>query len=312
MEDDVQKLTRGLEDAEQTVAAEEAPSVEPEKLEGGMRTYATDIAEMMRKEKGSIIKIALAEQKRRDEFKKKTDPTATKNIIVMMLGFILIVGGIMIFIYSIVNRSKPVPVVVTNSVLPSFFFTENQVQIDMSDLNKSELYRAIGVQTDNQTLVPGTINNLYISYQTSAGQAPVPSTVFLQKLGMEIPDSLFQSLYPGLMVGVYTKSPNNKLFMILKVKDFNDAFLAMRDWEKTMLSDTLRLFSITMGPDGKALFNKDFETVTLFNKEARVLNDSSGTTVLSYIFLDPKTIMVTTQTDAVEEVIKRMNLQTIK
>jgi hypothetical protein len=67
-----------------------------------------------------------------------------------------------------------------------------------------------------------------------------------------------------------------------------------------------------MGPDGKALFNKDFETVTLFNKEARVLNDSSGTTVLSYIFLDPKTIMVTTQTDAVEEVIKRMNLQTIK
>jgi hypothetical protein len=310
MEDDSKKPEEALENADQKLNVPKP--VKPEDLEGGVRTYATDIAEMMKREKGSIIKIALAEQERRDKFKEKLDPTATKNVVVMMLGFILIVGGIMIFIYSIVNRSKPVDVTISNVVFPSLIFTENQVQIDMTDLNKTELFNAIEAQVGNRTLVPETINNLYISYKTPVGQAAVPATVFLQKLGINVPDTLFQNLYPQFMLGVYSMEPKNNEFLIFKVKDFNDTFIAMRDWEESMLSDTLRLFKIDTSGDGKAIFSKDFETVTLFNKEARVLKNSSDKVILSYIFLDPKTVMVTTQTDAVQEVIKRLNLHNIK
>jgi hypothetical protein len=313
METDSEKLEQSIENADRIIAKEESKPISKEKLAGAVRTYATDIAEMMRKEKGSIIKIALAEQTRREKFQKKKDPTSTKNVIVVMLGFILIVGGIMVFIYAIINQNKPVSVVNTNNgILPSLFFTENQVQIDMSNLNKSELFNAIQLQVENKTLVLKTINNLFISYNTTSGQTQVPSTVFVQKLNLNVPDNLFQNLYSQFMLGIYAKEPKNNLFVVFKIKDFNDSFIAMRDWEGTMLSDLVRLFRIDTSSAGKNIFNKNFETVTLGNKEARVIKDSEGNVMLAYIFLNSKTIMITSDTDSVEEVVKRLNLQTLK
>lgn len=313
METDPDIIKANLETADKTLE-KEVPlgAVQRETAQGGVRTYASDIAEMMKREKGSIIKIALAEQKRRDDSASRRDPTSTKNLIVMILGIALIVGGIMIFVSSIMNRSKPLPVTNVSPTLPSFIFTENQVQIDMTDMNRTELINAIHIQVANATLVSETINNLYVSYRTSAGQTMVPATVFFQKLGVDIPDTLFQNLYPGLMLGVYNQPSGNDLFLILRVKDFNEAFLSMREWESSMLAELVRLFDIDTSAYGKAIFSKDFETVTLFNKETRLVKDDAGKVLLSYIFLDPKTIMITTQTDSVEEVVKRLNLQTLK
>jgi hypothetical protein len=288
------------------------PNTLDKKIEGNIRTYATDIAETMRREKGSIIKIALAEQQRRNEFKEKINPVATKNLIVMMLGFVLIVGGIMIFIYSIFNQTRTETVTRTNVVYPSLLFTENQVQIDISELNRAEFLRAIHTQTDNQTLIPETMNNIYVSYKTSFGQTSAPSTLFITKAGIEIPETLFQNLDSQFMLGVYSKPPTNNQFLIFKIKDFNETFLAMRDFETNMLSNMLRFFRIDTKKDGKDIFSKQFETATLFNKEARVLKNSDGKIILSYIFLDSKTIMITTDTIAVQEVLKRLNLQTLK
>lgn len=307
MEDDSQK---GLEQADEALTAEK--TVPHEKQEGEVRTYATDIGEMMKREKGSVIKIALAEQHRREEFKKKMDPTATKNIIVMFLGIMLIVGGVMVFVYALMNRGKPVPVTNFTSSLPSFFFTENQVQIDMTELNRTELVDTIHAEVARTTLVPETFNNLFVSYKSAIGQAQVPANVFFQKLGIDVPDGLFQNLYPSFMLGIYNEPSGNDLFMIYKVKDFNEAFSAMREWEPKMLSELVRVFDIDTSTYGKDIFNKEFVTETQFNKEARVLKEEGGTTVLSYIFLDPNTIMITTKTPGLEEVIKRMNLQTIK
>lgn len=305
-------ISKALEKADELIAAEKKSDLPHEKIAEASRTYASDIAETMRREKGSIIKIALAEQSRRDEYKKKRDPTSTKNMIVVMLGLILIVGGVMIFVYSYLNREKPVAVTNFNSPLPSFLFTENQVQIDATILNRTELLNAIENQVGNQDLEPGTINNLYLSYKSPSGQVQLPATTFFQKLGIDVRDVLFQNLFPSFMLGVYNQPENNKLFVILKVKDFNETFLAMREFEDTMLTNFLRLFRIDTSAYGKAIFSKAFETQTLFNKEARVLLDPAGKTILSYIFLDPSTVMITTSTEAVEEVIKRMNLQTVR
>lgn len=312
MADEPTDISKALEKADESITTKNALAAKHTLQEGEVRTYATDIGEMMKKEKGSVIKIALAEQKRRDEYKKKTDPTATRNIVVIMFGFILIVGGIMIFIYSIINRAKPIPVTNYAQTFPSFIFTENQVQIDMTELNRTELVNAIKVQVENTTLGAETINNLFVSYRSGKTQSQVPATVFLQKLGIEVPDMLFQNLYPAFSLGVYNQAEGNDLFMLFRIKDFNDTFLAMRDWEATMLTELVRLYDIDTSEYGKDIFNKDFETQTLFNKEARLLRDEDGQVILSYIFLDTRTVMITTDTDSVEEVINRLNLQTIK
>lgn len=312
MADEPTDISKALEKADESITTKNSLATKHAKQEGEVRTYATDIGEMMKKEKGSVIKIALAEQKRRDEFKKKTDPTATRNIIVIMFGFILIVGGIMIFIYTIINRANPVEVTNFVPTLPSFIFTENQVQIDMTELNRTELIAAIRAQVNSTTLGAETINNLFVSYRGVGGQAQVPSGVFLQKLGVEVPTSLLQNLYPEFSLGVYNLPDGNDLFMIFRVKDFNETFTAMREWEATMLTEFVRLFNINAKEYGKDIFTKDFENETIANKEARVLRDNNGKTIVSYIFLDTRTVMITTKTNAVEEVIKRINLQTIR
>lgn len=281
-------------------------------LEGGVRTYASDIAEMMKKEKGSIIKIALAEQQRREEFKKANNPVATKNIIVIFLGIALIVSGIMIFVYSVMSRAKSPDVINLSQNLPALLFSENQSHIDMTELNRRELLNAINTQVNNKTLGAGTINNLFISYRFGQTQSQVPVTMFMQKLGINIPDSFFQNLEDSFMLGVFNQEQTNELFLILKVKDFNEAFLSMREWEASMLSEFVNFFNIDTSSYGRVIFSKDFETVTLFNKESRILKDSSGLILLSYTFLDPKTLLVTTKGDSLDEILKRINLQTLK
>lgn len=308
------KLTKAAVESEaKEVKPAPSQNIPREKIEPGLRTYASDIADLMRKEKGSIIKIALAEQKRRDEYKKENNPVATKNIIVMLVGIGLIVGGIMIFVRSIMNRAAPVNQITNlNPSLPSFIFAENQVHIDMTELNRTELINAIKTQVANDTQIPGTINNLFISYQYSGLLVQAPITVFLQKLGINTPDNLFQNFESNFMLGVYNEDGPNELFLIFKLKDFNEGFAAMRDFEPSMLSEFVRLFDIDTSAYGRDIFNANFTTETLFNREARVLRDPDGKALLSYVFLDPKTVMITTKGDSIEEVSKRISLQTLK
>ncbi|MDQ5883447.1 MAG: hypothetical protein QG654_361, partial [Patescibacteria group bacterium] len=90
----------------------------------GIRTYSADIAEIMRREKGSVIKIALAEQERRKAYKETKDPTSTRNLIVILLGVIFIVSGVLIFVYTIINKDAPVSVVAPIGS-PSLIYSEN-------------------------------------------------------------------------------------------------------------------------------------------------------------------------------------------
>lgn len=304
-------LRADIENADKALKKEEltAPSVP---VNTTVRTYASDIANMMKREKGSIIKIALAEQKRRDNAAARRNPTSTKNVVVVMLGVALIVGGVMIFVSSVMSRGKPVTVVDTTTNLPSLFFTENQIQIDMTEASRTRLIEAISLQTENRTLVPGTMNNLYISYQAPTGQVQAPAQMFLQKLGIETPDDLFQNLYPGFMLGVYAKADVNDLFLILRVKDFTEGFASFRSWEPKMLAEFVRLFAIDTGPYGKDIFSQPFTSQTIANKEARFILDKTGSPVFGYVILDPKTILIGTSTAYVEEIAKRMNLQSIK
>lgn len=312
MSDENKKLENSLNSAVEDVKNANTVEVPREKIEEGLRTYASDVAEMMKREKGSIIKIALAEQKRREDFQKRRDPTSTRNVVVMILGIAFIVGGIMIFISSILNRAKPLPITISSNSLPSFFFTENQTQIDVTDLNRTELINSIRMQVADETSLDGTIKNIFLSYKNVNQTLPLSSNVFLQKLGVEVPDYLFTNLQPVFMLGVYNKLGDNELFLIFQVKDFNEAFLGMRDWEKTMLGELVRLFGINTSGYGRQIFSREFTTETVLNKEARFLLDPQGQRLLSYVFLDKNNILITTEIDSLEEILNRINLKTLK
>ena len=69
--------------------------------EGGLRTIATDMARAVREQELSVIKIALAEQKKREAIEEYNAPTSKKNLsyIFGSLIFIALAGGVIWYFY---------------------------------------------------------------------------------------------------------------------------------------------------------------------------------------------------------------------
>lgn len=277
----------------------------------GIRTYSADIADIMRREKGSVIKIALAEQERRKAYKETKDPTSTKNLIVILLGVIFIVSGVLIFVYTIINRDAPVSVVAPIGS-PSLVYSENQTQTDITSMTRGNFFTAVHNTAVASFAENETITNMFITNQSSIGKSLISVNILFDKLGIRVPESLVNSLTGQFMLGVYKVEDKGNLFLIIKVKDFNESFSAMKDWEVSMVNDLVRLFKIDPKSFTGDIFLRTFQSGVTFNKESRNLYDENGVLVFSYVYLDRNTILMTSHTPSVEEIIKRINSQSIR
>lgn len=313
LEDDRDILKKELE---QTTAKESSsPALKTDipykKVGVGIRTFAADIADIMRKEKGSVIKIALAEQERRQAYKQEKDPTSTRNLLVILFGVVFIVAGILIFVYTIINRNEPIPIVVPVGI-PSLIYSENQTQTDLTELTRGKLFSAIHSAVGASFAENETITNIVVTSQTSLGRSPVSVPILFNKLGVKAPERILNSLTGQFMLGVYKIEDKGNLFLILKVKDFNESFSAMNEWEISIANDLVRLFQIDPNAFTGDIFLEEFRSGVTFNKEARNLFDKDGRLVLSYVYLDRNTILITNHMPSVEEIVKRINSQSIK
>lgn len=278
----------------------------------GIRTYAADIADIMRREKGSVIKIALAEQERRRAYQEKRDPTSTRNIIVILLGIIFIVSGIMIFVYSIMNRSAPIPATLNQTVLPGLIYTENQTQTDITNMSRGNLFNTIHEMVRAPFAEIGTITNIAMISQTSVGRSATTAQNFFSKLGIAAPGRVTNTFTGAFMLGSHKQTSDGNLFLMIKIKDYNESFSAMREWEISMVSDLVRLFQIDSRNFAGNIFLKNFQNAVLFNKDARSVYDDDGVLVLTYVYADRNTVIITTNSGTVGEVVKRMNIQSIR
>jgi len=277
----------------------------------GIRTYSADIASIMKKEKGSIIKIALAEQKRQKSYEDKQNPTSTKNLVVIFLGIIFIISGIMIFVFSILNKTKSVPISSPISVSGLFYF-ENQAQIDITNQTRGNFYNIIHENINADYASNETITNLFIINQISNNRIPANIHTFFNKLGIIIPEKTSNILTGNFMIGVHKIENTGNLFLVLKTKNFNETFTGMREWEVSMLNDLVRLFRISSDDFTGDIFNRNFQSGVLFNKQARNLFDTDGRLILTYVYIDDNTVLITKNNATVAEVIKRTTSQSIK
>lgn len=286
---------------------------EPAKKVGvGIRTYSADIADIMKREKGSIIKIALAEQARQKEGKESKDPTSTRNIIIILVGASFIIFGIMIFVFTILNKDNPVSnISVSSPVVPGLVYTENQTQTDITNLTRGNLFTTISNSAIANFAENNTMVNIFLTNSSSL-RNQISILVFFDKLGIDIPEVLKSSLTGQFMLGSYKTNNEGNLFLILKVKDYNESFVAMKDWEVSMANDLVRLFKIDPKSFTGDIFLQPFRERVLFNKEMRGLYDEDGRLVISYTYIDRTTIVITSHTPSVEEIIKRINSQSIR
>ncbi len=269
-----------------------------------VRTYEGDLALIMREKKGSVIKIALAEHRKRETEGERAMAAPKKNSIFLFSSLMAIVLSVALlgFVYFAKEDENGAATIKVESLI----FAEKQKAVDASGFSQAKLIAAVKAELGETTLRLDTIENIYFIEGAGAAKEKMPTERFFGILGTRVPAVLLRSLKENFMFGIHAFN-GNQPFLILKTDFYENAFLGLLKWESSLASDLLPVFGTKITSENRYLLEKDFQDVTIKNIDARALTDEGGKTVLIYTIPNKETIIIGTAEDTLNEVIGRLN-----
>lgn len=289
-----------------------------------LRTYSSDMADAVRNNEMSVIKIAMAEQ-RKHEMEKvyEEEKSITPAKIILMIGGVILILSSVVGLYFMFQKKNANTVVEqTISKIDTLISYDDQSYIDTTNIaSATDLTNALKLEINKPTKTD-TIKSFFLTKNTNGVFGLIPLKDFLSLMNVTASPSLIRSFSDNYMVGTYTPAStaqgtqpaNNKpsLFLIFAVKDYNLSYAGMLGWERTLLSDIFTLFQIDISGDNNYLLNQSWKDIIINNKDARVLYDKSGNALLYYIFIDKNNFVITDNQDTIREISSRLLLKNTK
>lgn len=286
-----------------------------------IRTYQSDIADTIRNDNVSMIKVALSEKKRQE--RRGTLDTALedskKNLYIVIgaiVGFVVIAGFVAGYIFLQSQNVEPIEGEVQQKVQP-LLYTETTSVLNIDQINISDLSRII--EKDKEAVMElGDMKAIVLTTGSSTQERQLTSTEFFQALNARIPDSLGRAFGSNFLLGVYAFTPR-EMFAVFQISSYDAAFAGMLEWEPNIESDIgdifmnkkdrikrdLNTISQENSPFG-ILSQRKFVDRLLSNKDARVLIDADNKDFMLYTFLDKETLVIATSEKSLKEVIFRL------
>ena len=309
-----------------------------------IRTFQGDVAEALRNQNESLVSIQRAEVKRDtrpSEPPKKVEPPVEKanflkpvtitpsaartapeeprkpitveqaeekqNIksgILLFLGTILLIGlGGYGAWYGYELYTAKISVPIATEFDNKFLSTDSFVDHDALTLNRDSLIQLVQAE-----LLKNSGKGIeQIELHKGAAENPplLPTESFLALLQSHAPGNLVRALDPLFMLGTIGAGPKSS-FILIKLDSFENAYDGMLKWEINMADDLLPLFA----PEAvvqSVPSNTTFSDVTIQNKDARILKDPNGNTVLLYSFYDNQILVITDTEETLRTLITRLN-----
>lgn len=282
-----------------------------------IHTYEQDMADAVRTDEVSVIKIALAEKNKKDraEVYKELQGTTTSKVFYVIGAIVLITLGSLGAYFVFKEKEKnnaPIPKV--ESTIKSFISYDYNTMLDVTDtVSVFEISRLLKIEMD-KNIAPGTVNNIVFYKKQDTGDHFLNFKEFLSLVDTNLPEKLLRSLNDDYTLGTYRPKTESKtlpgkferphLFILFSSNDYSLSYSGMLDYERTMLSDMYTVFDLKIGD--KNLFEKQFEDVIIDNKDARVLYDENENPLLYYMFVDRDKFIITDNVDTLKEVIVRL------
>lgn len=270
-----------------------------------LRTYASDLAEAMKTHQGSVVKIALAEHKRREKDLQRGNPKSFKNLTWIILSILVVIGALGVVGYLAWQRMQNQAEVAQETPLPrSIIQSDEAVALDV--LGKPAGKIASDVQDIVATPIErrGTVKNIVPLKFVGRTPLPITSHTFLEALGTNTPPQLTRTLKDMFMVGTYADRENH-LFVVLQGSAYDYLFTGMREWENKLLGDFDEFFGINTKGNNTYLLRKSFTSTVVENRDVRAIYDSEENIVLLYTFIDPNTLVITQQPETIIELVRR-------
>ncbi|MFA5888710.1 MAG: hypothetical protein WCW47_00995 [Candidatus Paceibacterota bacterium] len=287
-------------DPEKETKEEETQEVKPSIK--SLRTYQGDVEEAVQKNHYSASSILAAEQNRRDQTSSELempDDSSARNKFFIILGSIMLLLGIITFVSIFYLKSKD-EVVTQQKTKALISFSEEKLEPVLAS-TRERISSDILSEKKSFNLPVNSV--LYIN-TVNASSTPAKIEDVLLLIAPQIPTALARSFDGEYMLGIYSFDTNEP-FIILTTNDFANSFGGMLKWEKYMVSDLGKIFSI---PQGTTLSNKGFIDKTLKNKDLRILQNENGKTMLLYSFIDKETLVITTNENILNALIGKYNI----
>ncbi len=277
-----------------------------------LHTYLSDMADAVRENEASVIKIALAEQKKREneELYREVKKASGVKIGLIIGAIILIVGGIVLSYLIIREKNKPIEKTSQSTKIETIIPYENQAIIDITGTEGKE--DALNLIKGNISIgeKTGTIKAIFLKEKVNEIESLITTKRFFGLVNPTV-TSLIRSLKDQYMIGTYTTDTPH-LFLIFQTKDYGLTYAGMLNWEKTMLDDLHAFFNIDISGNRKTLSDKPWADLIIDNKDSRVLRDDENKDLLYYTFINKDTLVITDDKSVIKNITGRMIIKNNK
>ena len=182
-----------------------------------LRTLSSDLAEAVREQQGSAIKIAIAEDERRTKERDAASPASKKNLTFIFGGIIVViiaVGGISAALWYRHESQLAVPLAAA-PVVSSIIRSDATGTMDITGQTQNEITNEFQAMIANPGIGIGTVKNVLVTQGgTGANATRVPANQFLSAIGAHITPAFSRSLGQDYMLGMYFYDHTNG-FLVL-------------------------------------------------------------------------------------------------
>lgn len=279
----------------------------------------TDMADTVRENGASVIKIALAEKdkKEREMAFKKAEGTKTQKFFFLFFSLILIIGAVLgtYFLYQ-KKIEKETPQLISKSI-ETLLPYEDQASINISEIEASELLPDLILsevkKTELNFMKAIFIKDFEITKDKKGNEIKkekrLNSRQFLAYISKNIPNSLIETFSDEFMIGSFSKENKIGTFLIFQTNNYNLSFAKMLEWEKSLTSDLDPIFKTNLTSTDVDIFSRGFKDLMIKNKDVRVLYDIDNNKILLYSFIDKNKLVITNNEDTLKEIMERNNMK---
>lgn len=299
----VRTINDDIEQAKITGAMKEPTRTEAQ----AVHTLSSDLTNALYAKKGTVIKVALAEEEKRRMLDQGRALYSKQNIFFIVASIIFVLAGLGLITFFLIKQNPTANTNTQTVTLPAYIFTDGNITVSLTDKTKEEsralIASAVASIQSNETVV-----GIYPMYTINETEQLVSFSQFNTILALDIPPTVMSNFIGAFMIGSHRSSDSVVPFLVLKTISEENARVAMFAWESTLYDAGVKSF----GLESKlSLVDKSFENTIIRNKDARVLRDENGEIVLIYTFLDKQTLIITTKPDTIALAIERLNLERI-
>ncbi|HRH26211.1 MAG TPA: hypothetical protein PLF31_01960 [Candidatus Paceibacterota bacterium] len=301
-----------------------------------LRTFESDTAELIERQKQSTFSIQQAEEKRRaatattvvgakvEERKQVFRDSGSKNSLLLLLSALFILIGTGSVLYFLILKDKQANFL-PPSQIESLYASQYETVIEDTSEKKGVLREKIaGVVLGAQHEV-GSIEHIKIT-EKGSGEI-IDADELLLEIAEDVPPALLRSLIKdSYMVGT-VQHERKEPFIIFNIELYENAFSNMLTFEPSLANIFDGIISkgtttsipvepvgtTTMGTSTASTpviqsilpptLTKEFRDALVKNRDVRLIRDVEGNSKVLYSFYDEQTLIITTNESAFSDIL---------